>query len=271
MERHAILGVLAISALPLVACAGDFAAVPDPDDPAGLAETWRQARIGLPKALTAGNETRQGTRDDAAVAPALANVLAGRKVPTVLYLHGCSGFGTSGKVNVALLVEAGYAVIAPDSFARPGRPATCDPKRNAVIVAREVAAQVHRMRLAEVRYALERLGEFPWVDRDNLFLFGHSQGGTAAAAYAGKGFRARVVTGTRCARGIGARSAEPVLAVFSTDDPWFKDLNVRNCWERRRGHDIEAHEFPGKTHLMANIPEARFAILEFLARHGTAR
>lgn len=271
MKRRAILGVLAGSALPLAACAAELAAIPDLDDPAGLAETWRQARVALPQTLTAGNETRQGTRDDAAVATALANVPAGRKVPTVLYLHGCSGFGNSGKVNVALLVEAGYAVIAPDSFARPGRPATCDPKQSAVIVSREVAAQVHRMRLAEVRYAMERIGEFPWVDRDKLFLFGHSQGATAAAAYVGQGFRARVVTGTRCTQGIGARADEPVLAVFSTDDPWFKDPTVRNCWERRRGRDIEAHEFPGKTHLMANIPEARFAILEFLERHGTAR
>jgi dienelactone hydrolase len=268
MERRAVVGLLAVVALPLAACAADLAKVPDPDDPAGLAETWRRARIALPQALTAGGEIRQGELGDVAVATALANVPAGRKVPTVLYLHGCSGFGTSGKVNVALLVEAGYAVIAPDSFARPGRPATCDPKRNAVIVAREVAAEVHRMRLAEVRYALERIGEFPWVDRDNLFLFGHSQGGTAAAAYTGKGFRARVVTGTRCTRGIGARADEPVLALFSTADPWFKDPKVRTCWERRRGRDIEAHEFPGKTHLMATIPEARYAILEFLARRG---
>lgn len=225
MKRCAVLGWLAVSALSLAACMTELSAVPDPYDSIGLAETWRQARIALPKALTAGDEIRQGTRGDPAVAAALANALPGRKVPTVLYLHGCGGFGNSGKVNVALLVEAGYAVIAPDSFARPGRPVTCDPKRNAVIVTREVTAQVHRMRLAEVRYALERIGEFPWVDRDNLFLFGHSQGATAAA-YVGRGFRGRIVTGTRCSRGIGAR---PPDRCWPCSRPTIPGSRTRTC------------------------------------------
>ncbi len=36
---------------------------------------------------------------------------------------------------------------------------------------------------------------------------------TAAAQYQGAGFKARVVSGSRCTRGIGAAAAEPVLAV----------------------------------------------------------
>jgi dienelactone hydrolase len=225
----------------------------------------------LPAEFNGGKGALLGMLADKVVAEALAHLPPGRKIPVVLYLHGCGGFGSSGKVNVGLLAEAGYAVVAPDSFARPGRPITCDSKRSAAIAPREVLEQVHRMRLAEVRHALARLKEFPWVDGDNLFLFGHSQGGTAAAAYIGNGFKARVVTGTRCTRGIGTRPDEPILAAFSTGDPWFKNPDVRNCWQRRKGRDIEAHEFPGKTHLMANIPEARFAIVEFLGRHRTAQ
>ncbi len=46
------------------------------------------------------------------------------KLPAVIYLHGCSGFHTGQRLVTAFL-DAGYAVFAPNSFARPGREELC--------------------------------------------------------------------------------------------------------------------------------------------------
>lgn len=240
------------------------------DETAALAATWTKARYYLPAAFNpAGTGPIGGGRDMASIAAALAAIPAGRKVPTVLYLHGCSGFGNSGSVNAMMLATAGYMVVAPDSFARPGRIRTCDSKRHVSVVPRAVNSRVRDMRVAEIRYALVRMKELPWVDRDNLFLFGHSQGAAAAAEYRGAEFRARIVSGTRCIRGIGAPASEPMLAVFSARDPWFRDPKARNCRDRAKSPKVEVLELPGRDHLVANVPEARRAMIEFLARHTT--
>lgn len=56
--------------------------------------------------------------------------------------------------------------------------------------------------------------------------------------------------------------------MFPTSDSWLKSPYVHNCREPRKGRDIEAHEFLGKARLMANNPEPRFVIVEFLEQHA---
>lgn len=265
-RRAAGLAVANLVMVLALSCAAGARAADD--DAAALAATWARARIYLPAEFNPlGSGAIGGRRDWSSIAAALAAIPAGRTIPMVLYLHGCGGFGHSGSVNSMMLAGAGYMVIAPDSFARPDRIRTCDSKRHIPIVPRAVNSRVRDMRIAELRYALSRLGEFPWVDRDNLFLFGHSQGAVAAAEYRGREFRARIVSGTRCIRGIGARRSEPMLAVFSTHDPWFRDPKVRNCRDRARSPNVEVLELPGRDHLVAKVPEARRAMIAFLARH----
>ena len=51
-------------------------------------------------------------------------------VPVVVFMHGCTGIWTSDTPAwVSFLASHGYAVVAPDSFARPGRLSNCDPHR----------------------------------------------------------------------------------------------------------------------------------------------
>jgi dienelactone hydrolase len=77
---------------------------------------------------------------------------------------------------IGLLAGAGYAVLIPDSFARKGRLKSGDPKRHRGIAGAPFK-RIMEMRLEEIRYATEQAGRFPWVDKENLFLMGHSQGG----------------------------------------------------------------------------------------------
>ncbi len=256
---HRFLGLL------LAVLAGACSAVP-PDAGDGLAQTWERAYLYLPAHRNGVTVAVGGRRAGAAVVTAEAAIPRGTRLPAVLFAHGCTGFAEGGRINARLLATAGYAVFAPASFARPGRPRTCDVKTHRTISSKAVFERVRAMRTAEIRYALERLAEIAWVDRGNLFLVGHSQGGAAVSAYVGSGIKARVISGSTCARGYGAAPGDPVLAVYSTNDPWLTVVPGR-CRDRVPGTALEIVELPGVEHLVGGTPEGGRAIVEFLARH----
>ncbi len=76
---------------------------------------------------------------------------------------------------------------------------------------------------------------------------------------------------TGMARGFVAPMGAVVLAVYSLKDPWFKNPAIRNRRQRAEGKTVEALELPGAHHLVVKVPEARDAILGFLARHTGRR
>jgi len=227
--------------------------------------TWERAYVYLPAGLNPfGTGVLGGRRGLVSIEGALEELARrGIEVPVVVYLHGCGGFGNSGKINAGMLAEAGFVVVAPDSFARPGRIKTCDGKKHVGIGPKGGYAATIQLRIDELTRALEGLGEFPWVDRENLFLFGHSQGSNAAAYYDGNAFKARVMTGTRCSRGYRAPAEEPALAVFSTGDPWFRGRPVK-CLDYVGRTKIEILQLDGDAHVVAKVPAARERIIGFL-------
>ena len=131
---------------------------------ADLLRTWERAFVIVP------GETGlvRGWIDD------IDERLAGTPppLPTVIYLHGCAGLGRISHDAAKLLAEAGYAVIMPDSFAREHKPKSCDPER--------VAGGLHRgvlgWRQAEANKAIREARRLAWVDPDNVFLWGFSEG-----------------------------------------------------------------------------------------------
>ncbi|MEK9673123.1 MAG: hypothetical protein VW268_11570 [Rhodospirillaceae bacterium] len=174
----------------------------------------------------------------------------------VIHLHGCGGLGNSGKTNATMLAEAGFIVFGPDSFARPERVQTCDGKRKVGIGPKGSYGRIIGMRLKELERALAEIAEYPWVDRDRLFLFGHSQGSNAAAAYNGGEFKGRVMTETRCSRGYHALAAEPALAVFSAGVPWLRGRAVK-CLDYAGTTAIQNLKLPGDEHVVTRVPEAK--------------
>ncbi|MDP6709593.1 MAG: hypothetical protein QF893_24915, partial [Alphaproteobacteria bacterium] len=127
----------------------------------------------------------------------------GAKFPTVLYLHGCAGL--DGLTPLRAMARRGFAVVAPDSFARRFRPRQCDPAT--LRGGRNV--YVFDFRAAEISYAVHRFRRLPWVDKQRLFMLGVSEGGLAVAQYRGDEFRARAITEWTCngaplVRGLGA-------------------------------------------------------------------
>jgi poly(3-hydroxybutyrate) depolymerase len=96
------------------------------------------------------------------------------------------------------------------------------------------------MRQNDAGYAIRKVKQLSWVDADNVFLMGLSQGGITAATFHSEHpaarVRARVVEGWTCHagweeyRGINAPETEPVLSLVGERDPWFQNaFNHGDC------------------------------------------
>lgn len=252
------LAALALAA-PLLA-GGALAAGPE------VRITWERAYVMLP---VAKDRLVGGRMDEPLIREELAGLPPGKKFRAVLFMHGCAGLSPGNFDYMHLLAGEGYAVIAPDSFARPGRPKTCDPRRHRGIPGAP-HARVTAMRQEEIQHGLERTRGLAWVDAENLFLMGHSQGGSAAAAFPNRGFRGVIISGSTCQYGLNAPEGTPVLSIYSEKDPWLRNRSPRGCeeWKWARGFPIEFHLFPGSAHSLAGNARARALIRGFLERHA---
>lgn len=215
-----------------------------------LGRTFENAVLLVPDGRGGADLYRAG--DSGAAAAAAAQAPAGG-FPTVLYLHGCTGFPDASALRP--IAAAGYLVVAPDSFARAYRPAQCVPSLG--IGGRHLF--VYDFRQAEIGYALERLRDVGWVDAGRLALLGESEGGLAAALYRGDDFRGRAILAWTCqgrplVRGLAAPAGEPVLAVVRADDPWYQA-------DRTEGQSGDCGAF------MRDRPLARSVVLPPTGRH----
>lgn len=129
--------------------------------------------------------------------------------PAVVFLHGCAGWGSRQEDVMRTIQRNGYAVFAPDSFARPGRVKECG---------RGDLWGRTRVRLEEATYALARVRQLPWVDPQRLVLAGFSEGGFAVASYPHHDVRAILVLGWGCKAGLHVPASVPVLNVVGRRD-----------------------------------------------------
>lgn len=264
MHIARLLALLSIVALP--GCAALRAA----SDPTELQRTWNGGELWLHRTIDGVDVTAIGYRLDVGLG-ILSAIPAGTVLPTVLYMHGCSGFGPSARSDAAMLSDAGYLVLMPNSFARTYKPRSCDPQSARGGFHREVLAWRH----AEVAYALQQTRKLPYVDQRNIFLMGFSEGGIAAATFPGGGFAARVVTGWTCHsawpeyRGINAPPSEPVLSVVASRDPWFQRPELSGeCGSFMNGRpESRSVIVEADVHHVNSRPDVQEEILRFLVTH----
>lgn len=268
-------GLLALALLaPLAGCSTAALNRSEVLNPASMVEhdsdvalTFNRATVLLPRPGADPLVARMGSRElDEAVRAQPASV----RLPLVLYMHGCTGLEDLDPLTA--FARAGFAVVAPDSFARRFRPLQCRPSQRTG----GENIFVFDFRLTEISYALHRIGQLDWVDRDRMFLVGTSEGGLAAALYRGDDFRARVITQWTChgaplVRGLGAPPEEPVLAIVRANDPWYDPARTPrqrgDCGafmgERPRSRSVVLSD--GNGHDVYRAPGVMQAILEFLA------
>ncbi len=237
-------------------------------DDADLQRTWQRAFVIVPdeSGLIRGWIEDIDSRLERTLSPH----------PTVIYLHGCAGLGRISHDAARLLGEAGYAVIMPDSFARENKPRSCDAARHIGGLHRAVLG----WRQAEANLAISQARRLAWVDPDNIFLWGFSEGGTTTATVTGEPVNARIIEGWTCHagwneyRGLDAPSTEPVLALLGAGDPWFQSIYLKgDCGAFMKGHPSSTSivyrrpDFLATKHHLSWHPDVQHLILEFLALH----
>jgi dienelactone hydrolase len=162
-----------------------------------LERTWQAARVWVPGAALPTPQPVPLTGRLDALTPRLDRLPATSSVPVVVYAHDCNGLGPELAVWADRLARHGYAVIAPDGFARSGRASVCEPGDVDALLTRE----------AEIRYALRQVRAQSWVRQRAVFLLGVGQGATIAARGA-----VGAVTGTVIIGGAGeSRRPSPAL------------------------------------------------------------
>ena len=195
---------------------------------------------------------------------------ADRRLPSVIYAHGCRGLEDDLTQWATVLSGAGYAVLAPDSAARGEVPPRCDGAR---LYGREDIGRFHA-RAAELRYALRQMRTLSWLAPEAIFLLGFDQGAVVAADWRERDFLGVILTGWTCTApdmrgGLLTPPDRPVLAIRWAEDPFFREP----AWNG----DCEVHLPPrpgsrslvleGRGHSTAASPEAREAVLRFLRAH----
>ena len=93
----------------------------DWSDPAEMERTWQAALVRIPKSRGSFASTTIAELQEGALSPVGV-------WPTVIYLHGCTGFWSGTKTRIDFLARNGYAVIAPASLARLKYPQSCRPR-----------------------------------------------------------------------------------------------------------------------------------------------
>ncbi|MBA5777785.1 dienelactone hydrolase family protein [Stappia sp. F7233] len=192
------------------------------DDPLELERTWRAAIVRVPAGT---GQSRQVTTDD------LRQQSTGisRKLPTVIYMHGCSGIWPGTHRRIKFLADNGFLVIAPASLARETYPRSCNVETHEGGLFRGTVV----LRRNDAGYAIEMARKISIVDDRNIVLMGFSEGALVAVTFEPQNrqqqVRARVAESWTCQapwpeyRGVGAPENEPVLTLVGERDPWYQN------------------------------------------------
>ena len=244
----------------------------DWNDPAEMERAWQAALVRIPNGKNKYISTTIDSLNDEDI-----KMIEG--YPTVIYLHGCAGVweGTYRRIN--FLAMNGYAVIAPVSFARKKYPKSCDPQQKVGGFYRGTL----RMRQYDAGYAIAKAKTLSWVDTNNVFLMGFSQGGVTTATFSSKSelasVKARVIEGWTCNagwdeyKGIKAPKSEPVLALVGVNDPWFQNSWLKgdcsSSLNKRNGSKsiIYNDGYLSTQHALLERQEVQETVLEFLQIH----
>ena len=191
-------------------------------------------------------------------------VTVDKPMPVVILMHGCSGIQQHETQWAHFLKSQGYIVVLPDSFAIPGRVMNCDSSSNTPNLG---LVPVKRIRPAEVEYTMLQLRKEYWVDKNNIFLMGHSEGAMAAANSPELGFNAVVISSFICNNGVGASITTPVMAISYESDPYFVNKNYmcKDKWGDRP--NAKQIVLSGHGHATSQNTIAKQEVVAFLKQH----
>lgn len=232
--------------------------------------TWVSAIIRVPtgkgrsKKLKAGALSAWSPRTD-------------RKLPAVVYLHGCGGFWEGTHRRVRMMAKLGFVTAAPASMARQKYAQSCDVQTNTGGMHRNVV----KMRQKDAAYAVAQLRRLPSVDPNRIVIMALSEGGiTTATLPPQPGEIARIIEGWTCHagwpeyKGLKAKSSTPVLSLLGTNDPWFQEPYLRgDCGRFMRPNNgsrsvVYKSGVLGAEHELLDHSQPRREVVGFLSERG---
>ena len=200
--------------------------------------TYKHAYVGFPKGFGGIKKAFYGTfREFNKKYP---NITMDTVYPTLLYMHGSSGLYKGDIYRKFIVEELGFIFFAPDSYRIKNRPTYQSP------TSLKKYMKVHKVRTAEIHYNYKKLVKLDFVDRDNIFLMGNSEGGLATAIFESNRFKGRIVTAFSCESSyfynnfkLGSKKDEPFLNIIGTHDEFFAKKSSLNKKYKVKGHGID--------------------------------
>ena len=255
VRRHGLGLLLCLTVLMVPGCAGYKL----PPGVTSANATWIAAHVGLPSSAINANglhgyySSTLSSYPHYWVEDTSQDLKPGVKLPAVIYLHGCAGFGSAASSYMQLLLGQGFAVIQPDSFARPGRGVKCYQGGMGARMA---------LRHQEVNHALKEIDNLDWIDRSRLVLMGFSEGGNSTARWWHGGFKAYVVLGTNCRHAgmaVSTPADVPVLSLTGEHDEVYAGTCAIGARKNSGGMVI-----PNAGHQISESLMTRRLIVDFL-------
>jgi dienelactone hydrolase len=190
------------------------------------------------------------------------------KYPVLVYMHGCAGLNDDSREWARTIKNFGFIVVQPDSFAIPGRRSNCDPnaQRRQIID----GFDSFKLRNQELRYARDELLRLPWLDKNKIYLMGHSEGGMTVSRTPVEGFKAVISSGFWCHRRLEIKhGGAPFLFLNWENDPWFRDVpdkrNPQICQQlSEKRASTEQVLLVGQGHATSQSDSAKMAVEKFL-------
>jgi dienelactone hydrolase len=261
--------LIALSATPVMA----YSEQPDANNPDQLQRVWNNTLVIFPH--NPGAISGRANNIDA-----LVERYRPSNLPAVIFLHGCSGLHmTSPQISKMMraFTDAGYVVFAPNSLDRPH-----DPYCTGVANPSNTDIYMISKRIGELMMVRERIKQFDWIDQENIFASGHSQGAWAISQYAGTEFKGLAMMGYPCTyskflnarEGVQAPLSVAAISVFGNRDEWYPMLNLsrEHCSNSRSmtGKDNrKSIVLNGVMHDVSADPTAMPEIVSFFKRYNT--
>ena len=208
-----------------------------------------------------------------------SNFSLDNKKNIVIFAHGCSGTVSITHNRIDFLVDNGYVVIAPQSFARKKYAQSCDPMIHKGGMYREILSMRHE----DIRHVVRNVRRFDWVNTGQVILMGHSEGGIIAATYVSNSkddyVDMRIIEGWTCRsqgpygwfeyHGLKSKKETPVLALVSKLDPWFqKEWSKGDCGKFLKNKKSKSYVFDSdyikRSHQPLNFKEVQNITNKFM-------
>ncbi|MEA1915775.1 MAG: hypothetical protein U9N30_10750, partial [Campylobacterota bacterium] len=201
-------------------------------------DTYRYAYVGFPQGFGGLKKAFYGTFDE--FIKTHPNIKEEKVYSTLFYMHGSSGLYKGDVYRKYIVENLGFIFFAPNSHKIKNRPTYKSPAKHSEY------KKVHKVRLAEIYYNHKKLKKLNFVDNQNIFLMGNSEGGLAAAIYKNNSFKARIITAFSCESSyfyknfkLGSKKDTPLLNIIGTNDEFFSQGTYLNKKYKVNGNGID--------------------------------